>query len=268
MDMFDAPTLSAGLTARPAQPAPFISLSTPLPKSGDELHQFNRRLETLSLDGFLRWSLESFGQKIAHVTSFGPSGMVILDHLLRLKPNLRVLTIDTGFLFDETYALWDVIEARYGIRMEIVRSQVTPEQQTDLYGARLWELEPDVCCDLRKVQPLTRALSGLSAWYTGIRRDQSATRANTQLVAWDLRYQLFKLNPLAGWTRQQVWDYINGHNIPYNSLHDRGFTSIGCTHCTRMPANMADERSGRWADRVKTECGIHWTPPQKGGCPA
>jgi phosphoadenosine phosphosulfate reductase len=239
-----------------------------LPKSGDELHRLNRHLESLSLEEFLRWSLHTFGERIAHVTSFGPSGVVILDHLLRLKPDMRVMTIDTDFLFNETYELWDAIEQHYNIRIDVVRSPVSPEEQARQYGHHLWELEPDVCCDLRKVRPLARALAGLSAWYTGVRRDQSAGRAATPLLSWDTRYQLFKLSPLAGWTRGQVWEYIRCHDAPYNRLHDEGYTSIGCTHCTRPVGDAADERAGRWTGRQKTECGLHWAPKVHGGCPA
>lgn len=239
-----------------------------LPKSGTDLEALNQQLEALSLTEFLRWSLDTFGDKIAHVTSFGPSGVVILDHLLRIKPNARVITLDTQFLFGETYELWQSIERRYAIGIEVIRPKATPEEQERLYGPNLWELEPDVCCDLRKVQPLAGVLKGLDGWYTGIRRDQAGQRAHAQLVSWDLRYGLFKLNPLANWTKQQVWKYIRDHDVPYNPLHDQGYTSIGCTHCTRPPANGDDERSGRWAGRQKTECGLHWAQPVRGGCPS
>ena len=239
-----------------------------LPKGGVELDQLNAGLEALSLTEFLRWSVDTFGEKIAHVTSFGPSGVVILDHVLRLKPNIRVLTLDTQFLFEETYDLWQNIERRYAIGIEVVRPELSPEEQARQYGANLWELEPDTCCGVRKVQPLAKALGGLDGWYTGIRRDQAGPRAGTQLVAWDVRYNLFKLSPLANWTRQQVWRYIRDNDVPYNRLHDQGYTSIGCTHCTRPPANVEDERSGRWAGKQKTECGLHWAKPLPGGLPA
>jgi phosphoadenosine phosphosulfate reductase len=253
-----------------SQPSSLLALdAATLPKAGPELDAINQQLETLSLTDFLRWSVAVFGDRVAHVTSFGPSGVVILDHLLRLKPNARVLTLDTDFLFTETYELFDRIERRYAIGIEVVRPALSPAEQERQYGANLWELEPDICCDLRKVQPLGRALAGLDAWYTGIRRDQGGTRTEVPLVGWDLRYNVFKLSPLAGWTRAQVWQYIRDHDVPYNTLHDQGYTSIGCTHCTRPPANAGDERSGRWAGKQKTECGLHWAPPAaKGGCPA
>jgi phosphoadenosine phosphosulfate reductase len=236
-----------------------------LPRGGAELDTLNSRLEELSLTEFLRWSLDAFGETIAHVTSFGPSGVVILDHLLRIKPNARVITLDTQFLFEDTYDLWQDIERRYAIGIEVVRPKLSPEEQERQYGANLWELEPDTCCAIRKVQPLAEALQGLDGWYTGIRRDQAGQRSDTQLVAWDLRYNLFKLSPLAGWTKQQVWKYIRDNDVPYNRLHDQGYTSIGCTHCTRPPVNVDDERSGRWTGKQKTECGLHWAQPLPGG---
>lgn len=239
--------------------------TVPLPESEEELRSLNASLEALPLTGFLRWSLDTFGEKIAHVTSFGASGVVILDHLLQIKPDIRVITLDTEFLFDKTYALWQSIEHRYGISIEVVRPQISPEQQAIQFGASLWDTDPDHCCDLRKVQPLATALDGLEGWYTGIRRDQGGTRADTQLLAFDLRYNLFKLSPLAAWSRKQVWQYIREHDVPYNQLHDLGYASIGCTHCTRPPANLEDERSGRWAGKQKIECGLHWARPHQGG---
>jgi phosphoadenosine phosphosulfate reductase len=243
--------------------------SATLPRGGPELAALNAELEPLALDGFLRWSLETFGERVAAVTSFGASGMVILDHLLRLRPGVRVITLDTQLLFRESYELWEEVERRYAIRVEGVRPLLTPEEQADRYGPALWETEPNVCCDLRKVQPMQRVAATLDAWIAGIRRDQGQARAHTPLVGWDARNGLFKLAPLAGWTRAQVWEYIRAHDVPYNRLHDAGYASIGCTHCTR-PANGGDERAGRWAGTAKTECGLHWAAPEphRGGCNA
>ena len=217
----------------------------------------NRQLEPLSLTDFLRWGLVTFGERLVQVTSFGPTGVVILDHLAKLTPNAQITTIDTGFLFPETYAQWDAIERRYGLKIRVIQPEMTPQEQERLLGSALWELEPDVCCHERKVKPMAAAVDGQHAWITGVRRDQSGTRAQTPLVAWDSRYDLFKLSPLANWSKDDVWNYIRTHDLPYNQLHDSGYSSIGCLHCTRLPANAADERSGRWQGRVKTECGLH-----------
>ncbi len=222
----------------------------------------NRRLETRSLATALGWCMETFGQRMAQVTSFGPAGMVILDHLMQLREpsgrEVRVITVDTGFLFGETYALWAEVEQRYGLRIDVQRSELSTAGQARRYGPKLWEMAPDYCCHIRKVAPLGNALCDLDLWISGVRRDQSPTRAHTPFLAWDTKYRLLKLNPLAGWTRDDVWRYIRQHNLPYNQLHDQGYTSIGCTHCTRPATDARDERSGRWVGASKTECGLHW----------
>lgn len=217
----------------------------------------NTHFETRSLDDLLEWALATFGRKVAQVTSFGPTGMVILDRLAKLAPGIRIITLDTNFLFDETYALMEQVQQRYSIELDIRRSPLTPEAQATAYGPALWESAPDHCCHLRKVVPLGEVMGELDAWITGLRRDQSPTRTQMPLVTWDHKYDLVKLNPLAGWTRGQIWSYILEHNVPYNPLHDQGFASIGCTYCTHPTTNTADERSGRWKGRTKTECGIH-----------
>ncbi len=222
-----------------------------------DFEDINCYFEHLSLDALLRWNLAMFGDKIAQVTSFGPSGMVILDHLARLSPGIRVITLDTGFLFEETYALWQEVQRRYPIQLDIRRASLSPQLQAETYGPDLWQVNPDQCCHLRKVVPLREALIELDAWLTGLRRDQSFTRVDLPLIMWDTRYTLVKINPLAHWTRGQVWRYVLENKIPYNPLHDQGYTSIGCTHCTRPVVDPSDERSGRWPGRQKVECGIH-----------
>jgi phosphoadenosine phosphosulfate reductase len=229
-----------------------------LPTDRADLATLNQRLETLALNEFLTWSLDTFGERVALVSSMGPTTLVILDALLRLNRGVRIVTLDTGFLYDETHAQRAEVERRYAIRLEVVGPALTPDQQAATYGPRLWESDPDACCDLRKVQPLARALAGSDAWFTGLRRDQGPTRAGTARVSWDERNGLFKLCPLAAWTRPQVWQYIRDNDLPYNSLHDQGYSTIGCTHCTRPASDPSDERSGRWAGSEKTECGLHW----------
>lgn len=210
-----------------------------------------------SLDDILRWGLITFGDKVVQVTSFGPTGMVILHHLSKLSPGIRIITIDTNFLFKETYALMEQIQKRYPIYLDIHQPLLTPETQAKIYAPNLWRGNPDLCCHLRKTIPLYKALQGLEAWITGLRRDQSPTRANLSIVAWDSKYDLIKMNPLAYWTRKQVWSYIFKNNIPYNPLHNRGYASIGCSYCTHPTHNPLNERSGRWINHQKIECGIH-----------
>lgn len=236
-------------------------------RSNVDYASLNRQLEALSLSEFLQWSLVTFGEKLVQVTSFGPTGIVILDHLMKINPQVAVTTIDTGFLFPETYALWEEIERRYKINITVIHPQLTPQEQERQLGPALWQLEPDVCCHERKVKPMAVAVEGRHAWITGIRRDQSNSRAQTPLVTWDGRYNLFKLSPLANWSRDDVWRYIRAHNLPYNALHDQGYASIGCLHCTRLPMNAVDERSGRWQGRMKTECGLHLPARPFTACP-
>lgn len=218
---------------------------------------YNRYFEDRPLPDFLHWSLATFGDQVAQVTSFGPTGMVILDHLARLSPGIRIITIDTGFLFAETYALLEEVQRRYPIQLEVRRSPLSPASQAEVYQPELWQANPDLCCHLRKVIPLEIALTGLAAWLTGLRRDQASTRVKLPLVGWDAKHKLVKLNPLAGWNRSQVWGYLVENKIPYNRLHDQGYASIGCTPCTRPSLGTADERSGRWQGQRKVECGIH-----------
>lgn len=223
-----------------------------------DFSEINQYFAVRPLNDLLAWSLATFGPKVALVTSFGPTGMVVLDHLAKLSPGIKVITIDTDFLFEETYALRERVQRRYPIQLEIRKSVLTPAVQTQLYQPQLWQVNPDLCCHLRKVTPLADVLQGYDAWLTGLRRDQSSTRTELPLVAWDAKYNLVKINPLATWTRSRVWGYLLQNEVPYNYLHDLGYSSIGCTHCTRPVDDAADERAGRWEGRDKTECGIHF----------
>jgi phosphoadenosine phosphosulfate reductase len=209
-------------------------------------------LEGLSAPEVLAHAVERFHPRLAVACSFQKEGSVILDMLVKIEPSARFFTLDTGVLFPETLAVWRAIEERYGITVESYRG-ISLEEQAARYGEALWERDPDLCCGLRKVAPLERALSGLEAWVSGLRRDQSPTRAGTKKIAWDDTHGLWKLNPLADWSEKDVWRYIHEHDVPYHELHDRGFASIGCTHCT-VPS---EGRGGRWAGDPKIECGIH-----------
>ncbi len=205
----------------------------------------------------LAWSFRTFGPTIEMASGFGPEGMALIDIAARLNPSLRVFTIDTGFLFPETYQLIGEVESRYGVEVERVQPRLTPSDQAEVYGEALWSTNPDQCCSLRKVEPLKEKLSSLRAWITAIRRDQTKERANARKVEWDQKFQLVKINPIADWTNDDVWDYIRENNVPYNPLHDANYTSIGCTHCTRAVRPGEDPRAGRWAGFQKTECGLH-----------
>ena len=183
--------------------------------------------------------------------------MALLDMSVKVYPEIKVFYLDTDFLFPETYALRDQVARRYGVTPKGFKSVLTPEAQATKYGEALWSRDPDLCCELRKVEPNRRALEGQRAWISGIRRDQSSTRSNVQVVSWDDQFGLIKLSPLAAWTDAQVNEYVNEHGVPHNPLLDQGYPSIGCTHCTRAVKEGEDPRAGRWSEFDKVECGIH-----------
>jgi phosphoadenosine phosphosulfate reductase len=217
------------------------------------------RLEREGARAILAWTFETFGERAAIGTGFGLEGMALVDLAVKLVARPRVFFVDTGFLFPETHDLRRRAEERYGLEIEAIRPALTPEEQEDVYGATLWRYDPDFCCSLRKVEPLEAALEGLDAWITAIRREQTRTRATARAVAWDARRGVVKVSPLVAWSRDDVWAYVRAHEVPYNTLHDRGYPSIGCTHCTRAVAAGEDERAGRWSGHTKTECGLHVT---------
>jgi phosphoadenosine phosphosulfate reductase len=212
----------------------------------------------------LSWAFETFGSGVAISSAFGVEGMVLIDMASRVCKDFRLFTIDTEFLFPETYSLMDRVEEKYGITIEKVYSVLSPEKQDEVHGTSLWTRDPDLCCNLRKVEPLRRKLGELNAWITSIRRDQTAVRSSARKIEWDAKFGLVKINPLVDWTSKQVWRYIHDHDVPYNTLHDQDYPSIGCTHCTRAVGPGEDPRAGRWPGFAKTECGLHIIEPAPG----
>ena len=210
------------------------------------------------------WMLERFaGRRLVLTTSFGMEGCALIDMVARLGRPLPVIYLDTMFLFPETYALRDRMVERYPhLSFENYGTTLTPEQQAEHHGPELWARDPDQCCRLRKVEPMREALKGVDVWVTGLMRSQSAERAGLGVVEWDWQYQVLKVNPLAGWDRGRIWEYVRRHDVPYNELHERGYPTIGCTHCTVavQGASPSDySRAGRWSGTGKTECGLHLT---------
>ena len=177
---------------------------------------------------------------------------MIMDMLLRVEPEARFFTLDTGVLFEETYETWKKVEEHYGIKVDRYAGMSLRRQAAE-HGDALWNVDPDRCCEIRKVTPLNEALSGVDAWVSGLRRDHANSRSETPKFAWDRAHGLWKLNPLADWSEEDVWRYVAEHDLPYHPLHDRGYASIGCTHCTKP----GDGRDGRWAGSDKIECGLH-----------
>lgn len=222
-----------------------------------ELASIQFLAESWTPEQVLNWAFKRFRHQVAISSAFGAEGMVVIDMASRLPVDFRVFTLDTEFLFPETYNLMDQIEERYRIKIERVYSLFSPEEQERLHGAALWSRNPDRCCELRKVEPLRRKLIELSAWITSIRRDQTLARQSAQKIQWDPKFGLLKINPIVDWSAQQVWNYIHEHNVPYNPLHDQNYPSIGCQHCTRAIRSGEDSRAGRWPGFAKTECGLH-----------
>jgi phosphoadenosine phosphosulfate reductase len=209
-------------------------------------------VEALGAPELLELVLGEFPGRVSLACSFQKEESVLLDMFLALDPAARVFALDTHVLFPETYAVWRAVEQRYGIQVEVYEGP-SLGRQAAVHGDALWERKPDLCCAIRKVEPLTRALADLDCWITGLRRDQSPTRANAPKLAWDEAHELWKANPLADWDDARVRAYIAERELPYNRLHDGGYASIGCTHCTQP----GEGREGRWAGSAKIECGLH-----------
>ena len=227
----------------------------------DQIAELQNAAEHWTPQRTLTWAYQTFGNGVAISSAFGAEGMALIDMASRLRKDFRLFTVDTEFLFPETYSLMDRIEAKYGVTIEKVYPALSPEEQERVHGAALWSRNPDLCCSLRKVEPLRRKLSELSAWITSIRRDQTSARAGARRVGWDANFGLVKINPIVDWTSRQVWRYIHDHDVPYNQLHDQDYPSIGCTHCTRAVRPGEDPRAGRWPGFAKTECGLHIIAP-------
>jgi phosphoadenosine phosphosulfate reductase len=205
----------------------------------------------------LRWAVDRFGRKLTMATAFGAEGCCLLHMLAEIDADVRVFNLDTGYQFPETLELRERIRDRYGLEVELVRPEMSVEEYEAEHGGPLYRLRPDQCCHDRKLEPLRLAVVGYEAWISAIRRDQTPDRAVAGVVQWDAKFKLVKVNPLLAWSRRDVWTFITRHEVPYNSLHDRGFPSIGCWPCTQAVGAGADERAGRWAGTSKKECGLH-----------
>lgn len=212
-------------------------------------------LDTGKAEDILRYAVDQFGDRLIQAISFQKEASVIFDMLMKINPDQRFFTIDNGNLFPETLEVWKALEEKYDTKIEVhrsleyapasIREQATPENA--------WAGAPDDCCGTYKVAALEAALLGIDAWVTGLRREQSHTRAETRKVQWDAKNGLWKVCPLADWSERDVWNYLFENDVPYNKLHDQGYSSIGCTNCT----TPGEGREGRWAGSDKTECGLH-----------
>jgi phosphoadenosine phosphosulfate reductase len=237
--------------------------------TSSEAQTLSAQFETRPAAEILRWAWERFGARAAIGTSFQGAGLVMM-HLAKANGfHFPVFTLDTGLLFDETLQLKRDLEQFYGYEIESLQPDLTLDQQAAAYGSELWKRDPDLCCTVRKVLPLQGKLSELDCWITGLRRQQSETRAQIGVVeVYSLDTtagrEIVKLNPMANWSREAVWEYLRKHKIPYNPLQDRGYRSIGCRPCTSATPGSGDERAGRWIGFNKVECGIHTFMAKKG----
>ena len=222
-----------------------------------ELKQASDRLETAPPAEILRWAADRYGQDLTMATAFGPEGCCIIHMLAEVAEQTPIFNLDTGYQFPETLQLRERIAEKYGIVVELKQPELSVVEYEQQHGEPLYKTRPDQCCLDRKVKVLRRAIAGKHAWISAIRRDQSPDRARAPIVGWDQKFGLVKVNPLANWTKQDVWNLITGEDIPYNPLHDQGYTSIGCQPCTRAVLFGEDERAGRWSGSAKTECGLH-----------
>ncbi len=224
---------------------------------GLDLAEANARLANARPQEILRWAVDAFHPKLTMATAFGPEGCAILHMLAEIEPRVRVFNLDTGYQFPETLELRDRIARRYGIEVEMVRAEASVAEYEASNGGPIYASDPDRCCHDRKLVPLRKAVEGYDAWISAIRADQSEHRAKADVVGWDAKFGLVKVNPLLKWTKRDVWAFVVTNDVPYNPLHDQGYPSIGCWPCTRAIRQGEDERAGRWAGQAKTECGLH-----------
>ncbi len=245
------------------------TMASETPNGTDPLDQYGNVVDLAALEAasqsleaahpreIIAWAVERYFPKLTMATAFGPEGCVIIHFLSQVEPRTHVFNLDTGYQFPETLELRERIQRRYGVEIELKGHPQSVAQYEAANGGPLYKTNPDQCCADRKVNVLRGAAQGMLAWMSGIRRDQSTDRAKVAIVGWDKKFKLVKISPLANWTKGQVWDLIVREQIPYNPLHDQGFTSIGCWPCTRAVMYGEDERAGRWSGTAKTECGLH-----------
>lgn len=241
---------------------------SPAPLTPADVRTLNESFRNSHTEDILLWAWRRFGPRAAIGTSFQGAGLVMMHVARQAGLQFPVFTLDTGLLFPETLALKARLEEFFGLKIESLEPDLTVQEQADINGPELWLRNPDLCCMIRKVLPLRDKLLDLDCWITGLRRQQSDTRSGigvVELYTFDEASgrDIVKLNPMANWSRDEVWHYLREHRIPYNPLHDRGYRSIGCHPCTRRTANGENERAGRWTGFDKVECGIHTFMPKK-----
>jgi phosphoadenosine phosphosulfate reductase len=258
----DRPSVTPGKSSMVSPPIAKPAVSAPAIRtaSRDEIEWFSeqsRRLEGRSPEDILTWAVEKYYPRFTMATGLGPEGCVIISMLAKIEPRVYVFNLDTGYQFPETLELRDRINEKYGIEVDLQRPELSVLDYEKLHGGPLYSRDSDRCCFDRKIAVLHRVSVNYDAWATGVRRDQSLTRAETPIIKWDKKFGLAKISPLAAWTKKDVWKRIFDEGVPYNPLHDQNYPSIGCQPCTRPVQSGEDERAGRWSGSTKTECGLH-----------
>ncbi|MDP9498397.1 MAG: phosphoadenylyl-sulfate reductase [Thermoproteota archaeon] len=236
-----------------------------------QIKKIAEEMEDKSAMEVLKWAINAYAPKIALASSFGAEDVILIDMMVKInKEKAKIFTLDTGRLNQETYDVMDAIRKKYDIEIEVYfPEQRETEEMVKIKGMNLMYESVEnrkLCCEIRKVHPLNRALSKLDGWITGLRREQAITRANIYKLEIDSSHgNIAKINPLADWTNEMIWDYIHKNNVPYNKLHDSGYPSIGCEPCTRAVHRGEDPRAGRWwwENATQKECGLHWDPTKK-----
>ncbi len=223
----------------------------------EDIQKLLLRFHSAYPDDIIQWAYQEHGAKLVMGTGFGPSGICLIHRIHYLGLDIPIFYLDTDQLFPETYELCKQLQERFKLNIIQLKPELSLQEQASKYGDKLWEKNPDQCCYIRKVKPLQDFLSDKSAWITGIRRDQSAARKDTEIFEIDPVNEVLKVNPLAHWTADKIWDYIKLYKLPYNPLHDRGYPSIGCIPCTSPVKVGEHNRDGRWKSTSKSECGIH-----------
>ncbi len=234
------------------------------PFGKEQIEEANRLLDGRAPEVILRWAVAQFFPKLTMGTAFCPEGNCIIHMLAGIEPRVRIFNLETGYQFPETLQLRERIKERYGIEVEYIYPELTVEEYEKEHGGPLYNLYSDQCCHDRKILPLRKAAAGYLAWISAIRKDQTDDRAQAAVVQWDAKFDLVKINPLLHWTTNDVWSFIVQNDVPYNPLHDQGYPSIGCWPCTRAVKVGEDERAGRWAGKVKKECGLHVIEHEEG----
>jgi phosphoadenosine phosphosulfate reductase len=224
----------------------------------EEKPSFPHDNETKGALDVLAWAYRQYEDDIVYACSFGIEGILLIDLISQVKPDAEIVFLDTGLHFRETYETIEKVKEKYpSLRIVMKQPSISLDEQAEQFGDELWKHHPNKCCELRKVIPLREVLTGVTAWISGLRRDQSPTRSHVQYINKDDKFQSIKICPLIHWTWKDVWSYVYKYRLPYNVLHDQGYPSIGCAPCTSPALDPNDLRSGRWAGHGKTECGLH-----------